>query len=146
MSDVTERIPSDHDTVESHCVHLAEVGHTGRLQLPLPEELTCAVDDVVGVCFGGSSYFAQVSTTLDGRPTLRDSFADRELARTGDGEDKLAAWLDEAGLSDGDPVLLDVLTPGYAYGLRQPGERVVYGPPEQPDASLTAIARSLDGE
>lgn len=143
---VTERIASDHDTVESHRVHLAEVGYTGRLQLPLPERLTCAVDDVVSVCFDGSSYYSQVSTTLDGEPALRGSFADRELARTRDGENELAAWLEDMGVSDGDPLLLDVLTPGYAYGLRRPGERVVYGPPEQPDSSLTAIARSLDGE
>ena len=27
-----------------------------------------------------------------------------------------------------------------------PGERVVYSPPEQPDDSLASIARDLDGE
>ncbi|MFC7057968.1 DUF7112 family protein [Halovenus salina] len=40
--------------------------------------------------------------------------------------------------------MFDVLRTGYAYGLRRPGERVVYSPPEQPDSSLTDIARDLD--
>jgi len=144
MSDASDRVPSDHGTVESHRVHLASVGRTGRLQLPLPGELSCAVDEVVGVCFDGSPHFARIGTTLDSQPALQDAYADRELARTRGGEDELGAWLEAAELSADDPLVLDVLTPGYAYGVRLPGERVVYGPPEQPDSSLTAIARSLD--
>jgi len=146
MSDSTDRVPSDHDTVESHRIHLDEVGRTGRLQLPLPAELACAEDDVISVCFDGSPHFARISTTLDSAPAIQDAFIDRGLARTRDGEDELTPWMRESGLSAGDPLLLDVLTPGYAYGLRLPGERVVYGPPEQPDTSLTAIARSIEGQ
>ena len=144
MSDSADRIPSDHDTVESYRVHLEEVGRTGRLQLPLPAELSCVADDTISVCFDGSAYHAQVSSTLEGAPAIRGAYTDRALARTREGEDKLAPWLEDSGLSPGDPVLLDVLTPGYAYGLRLPGERVGYDPPGRPDASLTAVAQSLD--
>ena len=143
---MTERVSSDHDAVESHRVHLDPVGRTSRVQLPLPEDLDPAVDDVVCLCFDGSVFYAQVETTLDGQPAIRRAAADQQLARTGDCEDALAAWLSDAGLSSGDPLLLDVLTPGWAYGLRLPGERVVYSPPEQPDDSLASIARDLDEE
>jgi hypothetical protein len=37
-----------------------------------------------------------------------------------------------------------VLTEGYAYGLREPGKRVVYEPVERPDSSLADIAESLE--
>jgi len=143
---VTERVPSDHDAVESHRVHLDSVGRTSRVQLPLPDDLDSAVDDVVCLCFDGSVFYAQVETTLDGQPAIRRAATDQQLARSGDGEDTLGAWLSDAGLSGGDPLLLDVLTPGWAYGLRLPGERVVYSPPARPDDSLASIARDLDGE
>jgi hypothetical protein len=50
-----------------------------------------------------------------------------------------------AGVSAGDPLLVDVATPGFAYGLCRPGERVVYRAADPPRSSLADIARDLDG-
>jgi hypothetical protein len=141
---VTERVPSDHDAVESHRVHLSTVGRTSRFQLSLPEELSCESGDVVSLSLAGDQAYAEVETTLDGEPAIRGAFPDRNLARNRDGRDEFDAWLRDAGASAGDPLVLDVLTTGYAYGLRLPGDRVVYAAPEQPDSSLQSIAKSLD--
>jgi len=84
--------------------------------------------------------------TLDDDPVVRGAFATRPLARRGDGEDELARWLDRVGADAGDTLVLDVLAEGYAYGLREPGTRVVYAPPDPPDQSLADIARNLGEE
>lgn len=142
-----DAVPSDHDAVESHRISLSSVGRTNRLQLPLPEELSCGPGDIVSLSLAGDGRFAAVTTTLGGEPAIRDAFPTRRLARTdGEGTDELASWLDSVGLDAGDTLVLDVLTDGYAYGLREPGTRVVYSPPDQPDSSLAAIARDVTEE
>lgn len=141
---MTERVSSDHDTVESHRVHLSTVGRTSRFQLPLPDELSCETGDVVSLSLAGDQAYAEVETTLDGDPAVRGAFADRNLARSRNGEDEFDGWLQGTDATAGDPLVLDVLTPGYAYGLRFPGDRVVYVAPEKPDSSLQSIAQDLD--
>jgi len=37
------------------------------------------------------------------------------------------------------------VTPGFQYGLRRPGERVVYTALDPPASSLSDIARDVDG-
>jgi len=144
---VTDHVPSDHGAVDSHRVHLTQVGRTHRLQVELPATLDCAVDDVVSLSLEGDARHAQVTAGLDGEPTIQGAFATPRLARTrGEGEDELRAWVDEHGLGAGDALVLDVLREGYAYGLRRPGERVVYSPPEPPDSTLSDIARDLGTE
>jgi hypothetical protein len=140
---VSDRIPSDHDAVSTERVHLSAVGRTSRLQVPLPESVSCRPDDRICLAVDGTNLFAQVERTLDGEPAVRGAFETRRLARTSDGTDRLGAWLDSAGFEDGDPLCLDVLTEGYAYGLRAPGARVVYSPPPEPDRSLDSIAQNL---
>jgi len=142
---VTERVPSDHDTVETHRVHLAQVGRTRRLQVELPETLECPIDDVISLSLEADAYHAQVTASLDGPPTVRRAFPTRQLARSPDAEsDKLSPYLDAHGLDAGDPLALDVLRTGYAYGLRRPGERVVYAPPDPPNSTLVDIARDVE--
>lgn len=140
-----DHIPSDHATVESHRVHLSQIGRTGRLQLPLPESLSCDVGEFVRLSFDGRNYHAKVTRSLDGAHAITGAFPTRQLARTEEGTDELARWLDDIGAERGDPLVFDVLTAGYAYGLREPGERVVYSPPDSPDSSLADIARDIDG-
>lgn len=143
---MSDSLPSDHPAVDSYRVHLSAVGRTGRLQIPLPDECSPTADDIVSLSFGGRTHYGQVETTLDGQRVLRGAYRNRRQARERDGENTLRDWLRELGLGAGDPLLLDVLTSGYAYGVREPGQRVVYHPPDQPDTSLTDIARSLDGD
>lgn len=106
--------------------------------------MSCEPDDVLSLSLAGDGAYSQVERTLDGDPAVRGAYADRNLARTREGADELDAWLQAGDSSAGDPLVFDVLTPGYAYGLRLPGDRVVYAPPEQPDSSLDSIARDLE--
>jgi hypothetical protein len=110
----------------------------------LPDGLDIGASDIIYLSLDGDAAYAEVTATLDGDTAIRGAFANRRLARSDDeGEDRLAAWLDDRGLEAGKTVVLDVLTGGFAYGLREPGARVVYTPPDPPDSSLTDIAASL---
>jgi len=143
---VTERVPSDHDAVPTHRTHVATVGPTRRPRVPLPDAVGADPGDVVRVSLEGDSCHARVEESLEGDRDLRGAFANARLARTeGEGENRLRAWLGAAGVSAGDPLLVDVVTPGFAYGLRRPGERVVYAAADPPRSSLADIARDLDG-
>jgi hypothetical protein len=141
---MTDRLPSDHPVVDSHRVELDPVGSTGRPQLVLPAKLSCDPGDSVRLSVGGIQTHAEVISTLRGDSAIRGAYANRRLARRENGRNLLADWFDEGGHGPGSTLVLDVLTEGYAYGLREPGERVVYEPVEQPDASLADIAESLD--
>ncbi len=143
---MTDRVPSDHDAVQSHRTTVAQVGRTGRPRIPLPDGVDAAVGDVLQVSLEGETYHAQVGEALDGDRDLRGAFPNARLARAeGEGENALRAWLEEAGVAVGDPLLVDVVTPGYKYGLRRPGERVIYTATDPPASSLADIARDLDG-
>jgi hypothetical protein len=143
---VTDRVPSDHDAVGSHRTRVAEVGRTGRPRVLLPEAVDAAVDDVVRLSLAGDTYHTQINRSLDGERDLRGAFANARLARTdGEGNDALRPWLDAVGVSVGDPLLVDVVTARHEYGLRRPGQRVVYEPSDPPSSSLADIARDIDG-
>ena len=139
---MTDAIPSDHPAVDSYRVALTTVGSTGRPQVLLPAELTCEPDDFVRLVLTDPAH-AQVASTLSGEPTIQGAYANKRLARNADGENLLVTWLDETGLAPDTTLVLDVLTEGYAYGLRNPGERVLYDPVKKPDSSLSDIADSL---
>ena len=141
---MSDRVPSDHDAVDSHRVRYDTVGHTSRPEVVLPEGVDLAVDDVVRLSLEGDAVHAAVAETLAGDLALRGAFDNARLARTdGEGEDRLHAWAADLGLETGDQLLLDVVTAGYAYGLRRPGQRVVYEAPDPPDSGLADIARDL---
>lgn len=140
---MTDAVPSDHPAVDSHRVELSSVGSTGRPQLMVPSGLSCREDDFVRLVVDGTPAHAQIESTLSGELTIRGAYANKRLARTGDGTDLLAEWLDEHGFDPGRTLVLDVLTDGYAYGVRIPGERLVYPTFEKPDSSLSDIAESL---
>lgn len=143
---MSDRLPSDHPSVDTVRVHLERVGRTGRRRVPVPDGLDVPVDEVVRLSIEGEAVHGHVEETLGGDPAIAGAFDNARLARTADeGTDRLGRWLDEHGLGPGDPVAIDVLTPGYAYGLRRPGERVVYRAPDPPSDSLADIARELDG-
>lgn len=143
---MTERVPSDHPGVESRRVHLEAVGRTGRVRLPLSTADDLAAGDVVRLFLEGEAAHAAVVEPLDGDLAVASAFANARLARTGEGgTDRFRSWIDEHGLAAGDPLALDVLRRGSAYGVRRPGERVVYRVPDRPPQSLRDIARDLDG-
>jgi hypothetical protein len=143
---VTERLPSDHDAVESHRCHLESVGRTSRCRVPLPDGLGLADGDVIRVSLEGEAAHAHLEQTLAGDLAISAAFDNPRLARAeGEGADRLADWLTDSGLGAGDPLLVDVVTEGYALGLRRPGERVIYTAVDPPSDSLADIAQDLDG-
>jgi len=141
---VTDSIPSDHAAVDSYRVELESVGRTRRPQLPLPAAVDCEVGDVVDLTVFGDRLYAAVVSNLAGESTVQGAFANRRLARAQEGENLLRAALDERGFGPGTTLVFDVVTEGHAYGLREPGSRVVYEAADPPNSSLADIARSLD--
>lgn len=135
------------DSVDTVDGTLARAGGTNRLEVRVP---AAAADDVpagetVRVVLDGSEYHATPSETASGQPVIRGAYATPSLARDpGSADDHLAAWLDARGLDAGRTVHVDVVEPGFKYGVRAPGESARYESVSAPDASLADIAASLD--
>ncbi|WP_324665546.1 DUF7112 family protein [Haloarcula sediminis] len=142
---MSERVPSDHDAVDTHRVPIEAVGRTGRPRVVLPDDLGLGDGDVVSLVLDGDSHEARVETSLDGDPTITHAADNRRLARERDGENRLAEWVADADVSVGGSAHLDVVTEAHQYGLRTPGRRVVYTATAAPDSSLSDIASDLDG-
>jgi len=144
---VADRIASDNDAIETHRCRLGRVGRTERPEVGVPAAAALPVEEPIRLSLGGTEAHARPETDLDGDPVIRGAFDNARLARTpGDGVDRLAEWVADNDLSFGSSVLLDVVTPGFKYGLRVPGERVVYDATDAPDRSLSSIAESLGEE
>jgi len=142
---MSDRVPSDHDAVDTHRVPIEAVGRTGRPRVVLPDAVGLSDGDVVTLALDGDDYEARVETSLDGDRTVTHAADNRRLARERDGENRLAEWVADATVSLGGSAHLDVVTEGHQYGLRTPGTRVVYTATEAPDSSLSDIASDLDG-
>lgn len=141
-----ERIPSDHDTVETVRATLERVGRTDRPKVAIPAEAADLLPEsgIVRVVLDGQTRHAPVERDFDGAPELRGAFDSPTLARDpGTGADRLAEWVADAAVSVGGSVLLDVVTPDHLYGLRAPGERTVYEATEGPADSLADIAKDV---
>lgn len=141
-----ERVPSDHDAVDTHRATVERVGRTDRHKVVVPEAAADAVptDEVVRLDFDDATYHARVEQDLEGVPVFKGAYDTPSLARSpGDGENHLADWIAGTGVAVGDSVLLDIVTEGFKFGLRAPGERAVYEATEPPSDSLSQIARDL---
>lgn len=142
---MTERVPSDHEAVDTHRVPLDSVGHTGRPRIVLPDAIALSNGDTVVLGLDGDRHYATVDTTLDGDIVIAYAAENRRLARERDGPNRLGEWVEDAGVSLGGSAHLDVVRPGHQYGLRTPGTRVVYTATDAPDSSLSDIASDIDG-
>ncbi len=142
---MSDRVPSDHDAVDTHRVSIEAVGRTGRPRVVLPDALDVSDGSTVTLALDGDAYDATVGTTLDGDLVITHAADNRRLARERDGENRLAEWVESASVSLGGSAHLDVVTAGHHYGLRTPGTRVVYSATAAPDSSLSDIASDLDG-
>lgn len=142
---MADRLPSDHDAVETYRVTVSQVGGTGRPEVELPDDVGVAEGDLVRVVLDGDEYHGRIDSALDGRLVIRRAGANARLAREGEGTNHLARWVDDVGVRLGGSVHLDVVTTGHKYGLRSPGNRVVYTATDGASSSLADIARELDG-
>lgn len=155
------RLPSDHPDVESVHATLVRAGRTDRPRVRVPAEAPLAAGDVVRLVLDGTERFTPVERALSGDVVEHGSTGGRNGARSGDalelrgaydtpgearepgaGTDRLPAWRDEHGVAFDGAVLVDVVDQDYRYGLRAPGERVVYDA-GRPDEGLQDIAEDL---
>jgi hypothetical protein len=143
---VPDAIPSDHPTVDSLRVECSQIGRTGRLQLLLPGDLSGESGAAIRLHIEGTTAYTAVVSTLDGEFAIQGAYANRRRARTEEGTDLLQEWLESNGYGPESTLVLDVLTDGYGYGLREPGDRVVYEPTDSPNSSLAEIAQSIERE
>lgn len=144
---MTDRIPSDHDAVDTHRATVERVGRTDRRRVAIPDAVaeTVSPEEVVRLDFDGDTFRARVETDVEGNPVFSGAYDSPSLARDpGDGTNHLADWLGSTDVAVGDSVLLDVVTDGFKFGLRAPGERAVYDATEPPSESLASIARDLE--
>ncbi|SFR98368.1 hypothetical protein SAMN05216559_2020 [Halomicrobium zhouii] len=141
---MADRLPSDHDAVETHRATVSQVGRMGRPQVAVPDSVAVDEGEVFRVVLDGEEYHGRVETTLDGDRVIRRAADNARLVREGEGENRLAEWFDGVDVAFGDSVHFDVVTGGHKYGLRSPGERVVYTATDGLDSSLADIARNLE--
>ena len=139
---MTDRIPSDHPTVETVRATLSRRGRT-RSRLSLPDDDRFPLEPVRLVLDGDISH-ARIESNRAGIG-IDGAYDNARLARENTGTDRLEEWRASTGIEYGRSVLVDVVEPGFLYGVREPGERAVYTAVESPDESLAAIARDLDG-
>jgi hypothetical protein len=142
---VSDRIPSDHDAVETHRVSVESIGRTDRPRVPIPDAVDLGEGDVVGLALDGDQYYTLVETTFEGDLVVTRAGDNRRVAREGEGPNRLAEWIADGTVSYGGSAHFDVVTAGEEYGLRTPGRRTVYTVTGGPDDSLSDIASDLDG-
>lgn len=142
---MADRVPSDHESIQTHRVEVVRSGGTRRPCVRLPDDLGVVDGDVVRLVLDRSTVYSQIRSDSQGH-FLRGAYGNRRLARTpGEGDNRLVEWLEEHGREPGDPLELDVVESGDQFGIRLPGERTVYEAVRGPSSSLSDIARDLDG-
>ncbi|AHG00168.1 hypothetical protein HALLA_16540 [Halostagnicola larsenii XH-48] len=144
---MADRLSSDHPSVRTVRATLSETTTGVRLEIPGEERDSFVVDDLVRVTLEGAERFARVERALTGDElTIEGVYETADGARDPrDGTDVLPDWCDEQTVRDGGSVLIDVIEPGFAYGIRSPGETAYYDASEPPKSSLSDIANDIDG-
>lgn len=141
-----DRIASDNPAIETIRATVARHGGS-RKRIEIPEDATLPIDEVVRLVIDGATYHARIEGGFaDADPYVAGAYDTPGGARSADGNgpDHLQPWLESTDRSVGSSVLVDVIEPDFAYGLRAPGEETVYDAVEKPDDNLAAIARDLE--
>ncbi|ADJ16361.1 DUF7112 family protein [Halalkalicoccus jeotgali] len=137
-----DRISSENPAVETLRATVARHG-ARRKRVDLRED-SLPEGEVVRLVIDGTTYHARVEGGFADGPHLSGAYDTPDMAREGSGTNRLDEWLDAAERPVGSSVLVDVIEPEFAYGLREPGTEVVYEAVEKPKASLANIARELE--
>lgn len=139
------RVPSDHDSVDTVRARLVRAGRTDRPRVAVPaEDAHRFPEEVVRLVVDGTERFTRPTESLSGDGLeLRGAFETPDGARErSDGVDHLPDWQDAHGVEFEGAVLVDVVDEGYRYGLRAPGERQLYDAGGGDDG-LQDLARDL---
>lgn len=143
---MSDRIASDHPSVQTVRSTCTETATGVKLEVPGDDRDAFPTDEVVRLVLDGATRHARFEA-FAGSVRATGAYDAPDLARSpGDGTNRLRAWVEDRDLATGRTVHLDEIEPGFAYGLRAPGETAVYDAPGKPDDSLAAIARDLDRE
>lgn len=138
-----ERIAHDHPTVETVPATVARDGPTRRPMVTFSADLELEPGDLMRLDLDGTEYRAPIEKAGEDALGLRLAARSPTQARNpGDGDNALLEWLEERTVDVGQTLHLDVVEPGFRYGLRMPGEKAVYQS-GRPDQSLAAIARQV---
>ncbi|WP_115862460.1 DUF7112 family protein [Halorussus litoreus] len=146
---MADRISSDHASLPTVRATLVRSGALDRpkVEIPADDSGQFPADELVRVVADDTEYRARIESPLaaDGRE-IRGLYETPRLARNPDeGENLLGEWVEATGVEFGQSVLVDVIEPGFKYGLREPGQRAFYDATESPDGDLADIAEQLDG-
>lgn len=142
---MTDRVT--HESVDTVSGTLARAGGTSRPEVRIPEEAADRVPtgDVVRLVLDEAEYRTQLGSRPDGSPVIRGAYETPTQARTpGDATNRLVEWVESRDIEAGRTVHVDVVEPGFKYGLRAPGETATYRAVEPPASSLADIAASLE--
>ena len=140
---MSERVPSDHPSVTALRATIARSGGTRRPCLRFPDDAAVEVGDRIRLLLDGTTAHARVESDASGM-LIRGAYDNERLVRSpGEGDNRLVEWCEAYDRDPGDAVEVDELDPGFCYGVRDPGDRVVYDVPSRPDESLRGIAESL---
>ena len=145
---MSNRLPSDSDTVDTDRAELVRLGSARRQGIRLPDSVSeqLSAGDSITLVFDGTENHAEVAADTRGL-LVRGAYDNKRLARsTGEGDNRLAEWLRELGRESGNSVEFDTVVEGEQYGLRAPGDREVYTVKQGPRSSLSSIADQLDDE
>ena len=145
---MTDRVSSEHSSVSTIRATVGRRGATTkpRVRLASDDAHWLPDEDVVRVVLDGTTAHAVPRRLPDGRVVIDGVYDTPSLARNpGNAADRLAAWLEANDREIGRTVLLDVVVEEFLYGLRAPGEEVVYTVREPPSASLADIAAQVEG-
>lgn len=142
---MADRVGSDNPTVTTVRATLVRRGGTRRpaVEVSSAGDVPAPDDDQVRLSIDGRWRRAPVRVD-EGTWTLLGAFDNARMARERDGTDRLVAWVEAEGFSIGRSVLVDVVEPGAAYGLRAPGEEAVYESGQGPAEGLRRIAEDLE--
>lgn len=142
---MADRLPSDHASVHTERAEVTRSGGTSRPCLRLADALPLSSGDLIRLVLGGDEYHARVQMDSTG-PLVRGAYDLKSEAKDpGRAENRLVEWLQNQDREPGDALDMDELEAGERYGLRRPGERVVYKDTSSPGGSLQDIANDLDG-
>ncbi len=142
---MSDRLPSDSSSVETSRAELVRLGSARRQGIRLPTAVSDELEagDLIRLVVDDTEYHTQIVEDTRGL-LIRGAFENRRLARTSGGQNYLAEWLRELGRESGNSIEFDIVVAGEQYGVRAPGERVVYTVSQGPRSSLSSIAERLD--
>lgn len=138
-----ERVPHDHPTIETLEATLRRRGRTTGPVVRVEAHPLEEVATPVRLLMDGSQYWTIFEVRDRGIEIRYVSETESALADQPPELNALVDWVEDAGLTFGRSLHLDVVEPGFKYGLRAPGESAIYGS-GRPDSSLSEIAQNLE--